>query len=100
MMEDLLLCNTCSSIFKEKPLTDFTSLVDAALAQESTMSLNSNSSEAKRKQKPVPKPVKNYREWQFFLLTWKRCELLKSDWGKRKLGVESINNSDAFARFW
>ena len=43
--------------------------------------------------------IQNYKEWKFFLLTWKRCELLKSDWGRSKLGVDNKNNTEIFNRF-
>ena len=41
----------------------------------------------------------NYNRWRFFLLTWKRLELLKVDWTRRKLFYENINNSDLYAKF-
>jgi hypothetical protein len=43
--------------------------------------------------------VINYKRWRHFLITWKRLELLKLDWGRRKLGVESINKSEIFSTF-
>lgn len=44
--------------------------------------------------------ITNYNRWRHFLLTWKRLELLKLDWGRRKLGVENLNNSEIYSRFW
>lgn len=44
--------------------------------------------------------LNNYNRWRHFLLTWKRLELLKIDWGRRKLGVENISNPEIFSRFW
>lgn len=43
--------------------------------------------------------IQNYARWHYFLITWKRCELLKLDWGRRKLGVENINTPDLHAKF-
>lgn len=45
------------------------------------------------------KLLNNYAEWNRFLITWKRLEVLKLDWGRRKLGVEKINKPELFARF-
>ena len=42
----------------------------------------------------------NYNKWRFFLLTWKRLELLKLDWARRKLSVEDINNSELYQKYW
>lgn len=44
--------------------------------------------------------IENYRKWHHFLMTWKRCELLKLDWGRRKLGVENINTPNLYAKYW
>lgn len=43
--------------------------------------------------------LKNYEKWHYFLITWKRCELLKLDWGRRKLGVENINTPELYAKY-
>jgi hypothetical protein len=43
--------------------------------------------------------IVNYKKWRFFLLTWKRLELLQLDWGRRKLGVENINTFELYSRF-
>ena len=32
-------------------------------------------------------------------MTWKRCELLKLDWGRRKVGVEKIDNAEIFSTY-
>ncbi len=42
----------------------------------------------------------NYNKWRFFLLTWKRLELLKLDWARRKLSVEDIKNSEQYQKYW
>jgi hypothetical protein len=42
----------------------------------------------------------NYRRWRNFLLIWKRVELLKVDWGRRKLGVEDISTSELYSTYW
>ena len=49
--------------------------------------------------KPRLNPILSHKKWHDFLITWKRLELLKLDWGRKKLGVESINNGDLFAKF-
>lgn len=43
--------------------------------------------------------IQNYAKWHYFLTTWKRCELLKIDWGRRKLGVENINTPELHAKY-
>lgn len=43
--------------------------------------------------------IVNYKNWRFFLLTWKRLELLKTDWGRRKLGTENLNTPEIYAKF-
>ncbi len=43
--------------------------------------------------------IMNYKNWCFFLLTWKRLELLKTDWARRKLGVENLNTPEIYAKF-
>lgn len=45
-------------------------------------------------------PISNYTKWLDFLVTWKRLELLKLDWGRRKLGVENINTEELYSKFW
>lgn len=44
--------------------------------------------------------IQNYAKWHNFLLTWKRVEILKLDWGRRKLGVENINTPELYAIYW
>nr|KAG5699494.1 hypothetical protein BaRGS_020053 [Batillaria attramentaria] len=44
-------------------------------------------------------PMEAYRLLKFFLLLWKCVELAKSDWGKRKLGVESISTYTLYKEF-
>jgi hypothetical protein len=41
----------------------------------------------------------NYHKWRFFLLTWKRLELLKLVWARRKIGTEQINSAEIFTKF-
>lgn len=84
MMEDLLNCTTCSNIFKDKN------------GCANTLETISNYDIDKKKKSKL---IRNYKEWKFFLLTWKRCELLKLDWGRRKIGVYNINNTEIFSRF-
>lgn len=45
-------------------------------------------------------PISNYTKWLDFLVNWKRLELLKLDWGRRKLGVENINTEELYSKFW
>lgn len=45
-------------------------------------------------------PMEAYRLLKFFLLLWKSVELIKTDWGRRKLGVESIANTTVYREFW
>ncbi|KAL4226305.1 hypothetical protein ACF0H5_014288 [Mactra antiquata] len=44
-------------------------------------------------------PIKAYKLLKFFLLLWKCLEYLKYDWGKRKLGVESIESMSMYRDF-
>jgi len=104
MMEDLLACGTCRNIFNEvKKPTETISAAAVTLVQDTTLSfmdVGSSLQVGKPLHKHFSKVVQNYKDWQFFLMTWKRCELLKLDWGRRKLGVININNSEVFGRFW
>lgn len=45
-------------------------------------------------------PVEAYTLLKKFLVLWKRVELLKYTWGKRRLGVEAINTPSLFQMFW
>ena len=101
MMDDLLACNTCSNIFSDntriKPL-DLIPKHVVNLVQDPTLSSQLHSH--KSHERHASKIIQNYKDWQFFLMTWKRCELLKLDWGRRKLGVVNINCTEVFSRFW
>ncbi|XP_070191909.1 uncharacterized protein [Littorina saxatilis] len=44
-------------------------------------------------------PMESYRLLKFFLLLWKSVELLKSDWGRRRLGVEGISSGGIYHDF-
>ncbi|XP_053377209.1 uncharacterized protein LOC123529723 isoform X3 [Mercenaria mercenaria] len=44
-------------------------------------------------------PIKAYKLLKFFLLLWKCLEYLKYDWGKRKLGIESIESMSMYKDF-
>lgn len=44
-------------------------------------------------------PIKAYKLLKFFLLLWKCLEYLKYDWGKRKLGVETIESMSLYKDF-
>lgn len=43
--------------------------------------------------------IGNYLKWRFFLLIWKKLELLKLDWGRRKMSVDNIDTPEIYARF-
>lgn len=90
MMEDLLNCTTCSNIFKDKN----------GRSWKENFKLDSHSNQSNDvNDKKKSKLIQNYKEWKFFLMTWKRCEILKLDWGRRKIGVYNINNTEIFSRF-
>ncbi|XP_012939634.1 uncharacterized protein LOC101845475 [Aplysia californica] len=44
-------------------------------------------------------PLEAYRLLRFFLLLWKCLEMMKLDWGKRKLMVEKINSTVLYKEF-
>ena len=44
-------------------------------------------------------PLECYRLLKFFLLLWKCLELLKADWGCRRLGVEAIATTRIYREF-
>lgn len=49
--------------------------------------------------KKNPNLITNYQKWRYFLLTWKRLELLKLDWARRKLFMEYINTPELYMQF-
>ncbi|GAA52786.1 coiled-coil domain-containing protein 162, partial [Clonorchis sinensis] len=51
------------------------------------------------KMSTLDSPVAAYTLLKKFLILWKRVELLKYAWGRRRLGVESINNPNLFKTF-
>lgn len=44
-------------------------------------------------------PVESYELLKHFLLLWKRVEILKLDWGRRRLGVQSIDDSATYKEY-
>ncbi|KAL8592207.1 hypothetical protein ACOMHN_030882 [Nucella lapillus] len=44
-------------------------------------------------------PLESYRLLKFFLLLWKCLELVKSDWGCRRLAVEAIASNSVYREF-
>ena len=89
MMEDLLNCSTCSSIFEKHEQNEF----------DLSCSMSCDASKFAKLKSKKSKLIQNYKQWQFFLMTCKRCEILKLDWGRRKVGVENINNTEIYHRF-
>ncbi|KAK3774803.1 hypothetical protein RRG08_034892 [Elysia crispata] len=47
----------------------------------------------------VQQPLESYRLLRFFLLLWKSLDMLKEDWGRRKMMVEAIDTSYLFREF-
>jgi len=66
---------------------------------ESKSSINEGSSGSHLNKKSGLQLISNYNKWRFFLLTWKRLELLKLEWTRRKLFFENINTSDIYSKF-
>ncbi|XP_052781335.1 uncharacterized protein LOC128217918 isoform X2 [Mya arenaria] len=44
-------------------------------------------------------PIKAYRLLKFFLMLWKCLEYLKTDWGRRKLGIQGIDSMSQHREF-
>lgn len=73
-------------------------------AKEPSKEQQSNEEDSANKQVVVntaatPVLINNYKRWRNFLLIWKRLEILKLDWGRRKLGVEEINSSERYSTY-
>ena len=66
---------------------------------ESRSSINEGSYLSPSNKKQGLQLIGNYNKWRFFLLTWKRLEMLKIEWTRRKLFFEHINTSDIYAKF-
>ncbi len=69
------------------------------VSTESKSSLNEGSNGSHLNKKSGIQLISNYNKWRFFLLTWKRLELLKLEWTRRKLFYENINTSDIYSKF-
>lgn len=48
----------------------------------------------------IEMPLESYKLMTRFLILWKRLEVLKYDWGRRKLGVERIDSYSTYKTFW
>lgn len=66
---------------------------------ESKSSINDGSNISHLNKKSGLQLISNYNKWRFFLLTWKRLELLKLEWTRRKLFYENINNAEIYSKF-
>jgi hypothetical protein len=44
-------------------------------------------------------PLLNYAKIRCFLITWKRLEVLKMDWTRRKMLIENFNDGNLFSKF-
>ena len=44
-------------------------------------------------------PLSAIRLLQLFLISWSRLEVLKRDWGRRKLGVSSLTTTKIYKAF-
>lgn len=108
LMEDLLLA-------KEKDKTkDLSIQHQDTVVETSTNNSNNAKNDSNRKdskideengqieiiKKPPEKLLANYSKWHYFLITWKRLEMLKQQWVRRKLGIEQINTPEIYARYW
>lgn len=45
-------------------------------------------------------PLESYKLMTRFLILWKRVEVLKYDWGRRRLAVEDIDTYAKYKNFW
>ena len=59
-----------------------------------------NNSQVETIKKLPEKLLVNYNKWHYFLLTWKRLEMIKLEWVRKKLGLEQINTPEIYARYW
>ncbi len=114
LMEDLLLAKEVKeSTIKARE--SISSGENGNNQNESTSKLQNPNDQTKRKsssnqeekdpakvvlKKPSEKLLDNYNNWHFFLISWKRLEMVKSEWARRRMGVGSVNNADLFARYW
>jgi hypothetical protein len=96
MMEDLLTITAKNEIASEQ----FTNSSEMNLVADSQLSiLSTNTDQNNQAKKQTCKLINNYKRWHFFLTTWKRLEVLKLVWGRRKLAVDNINNFELLSRF-
>ena len=103
LMEDLLSSKNSENFDDddEEEATDGESTTGAAAAPVVKKNADQQEDEVKKVVAPMPFNiiVNNYKRWRNFLLTWKRLELLKLDWGRRKLGVEKIDTTEAYSTY-
>jgi hypothetical protein len=108
MMEDLLLIkekdkSIDSNIQQPEINVDHSSNNSNSSKSDSNKKENKNDEENEKVEiiiKPPEKLLVNYNKWHYFLITWKRLELLKLEWVRRKLGIEQINTPEKYARYW
>lgn len=93
MMEDLI-----NSLAKNKELIQVKSQTELKPVSDATQDQDQQQKVSNEKEKsPL---IVNYSKWHEFLLIWKKLELLKLHWGRRKLAIENINTPDLFAKYW
>ncbi|CAF1036407.1 unnamed protein product [Brachionus calyciflorus] len=100
LMEDLLnSVNLDETVFTEVGLSAISdqSSVKVPSSQSARNSISSQETQSIIKRNG--NLILNYNKWRYFLLTWKRLELLKLDWARRKLFMEEINTAELFSRF-
>jgi len=93
MMEDLLISLAKNKeLFQVKTQTELKPLPDVTQDQD-----QQQTAIVEKEKSPL---IVNYSKWHEFLLIWKKLELLKLHWGRRKLAIESINTPDLFGKYW
>ncbi|XP_062896851.1 uncharacterized protein si:ch73-242m19.1 isoform X1 [Mobula hypostoma] len=102
LMEDVVQGGSEAFLFPEKGGT--TCDETEAKAEENSVIQEKEDGE----QSPVNKsltssktlePISMYRVLKSFLILWKQLEVLKDEWGRLKLGVESINTVTLYKQF-
>ena len=48
----------------------------------------------------IRQPKEAYNLLKSFLVLWKQLEVLKTDWGQKKLNVEKIDKVSLYRTFW
>jgi hypothetical protein len=94
MMEDLI-----NSLAKNKELFQVKSQAELKPVPDATQDQDQQHQKVSVEKEKSPLIV-NYSKWHEFLLIWKKLELLKLHWGRRKLAIENITTPDLFAKYW